>query len=113
MRCHSGSGLYSRFLAPCVSCTYSTLVQEAVVELHKLLLGLFGIEVLEEVSMEVTQLSGGGREKERARKREIRKGARRCEYHTQTIFYNTIRRSFTQPYADFLQHIVTLWRTDK
>lgn len=37
--------------------TYCTLVQESVVELHKLLLGLFGTEVPEEVSMEVTQLS--------------------------------------------------------
>lgn len=36
--------------------TYCTLVQESVVELHKLLLGLFGTEVPEEVSMEVTQL---------------------------------------------------------
>lgn len=40
-----------------VSCaTYCTLVQESVVELHKLLLGLFGTEVPEEVSMEVNQL---------------------------------------------------------
>lgn len=38
--------------------TYCTLVQERVVELHKLLLGLFGTEGSEEVSMEVTELRG-------------------------------------------------------
>lgn len=36
--------------------TYCTLIQEGVVELHKLLLGLFGTEGPEEVSMKVTQL---------------------------------------------------------
>lgn len=40
-----------------VSCaTYCTLVQESVVELNKLLLGLFGTEALEEVSVEVAEL---------------------------------------------------------
>lgn len=36
--------------------TYCTLVQECVVELHKLLLGLFGTEGPEEVCVEVTEL---------------------------------------------------------
>lgn len=36
--------------------TYCTLVQECVVELHKLLLGLFGTEGSEEVCVEVTEL---------------------------------------------------------
>lgn len=36
--------------------TYSTLVQESVAKLHKMLLGLFGIEILKQVSVEVTQL---------------------------------------------------------
>ncbi len=36
--------------------TYCTLVQESIIELPKLLLGLFGTEVPEEVSMEVSQL---------------------------------------------------------
>lgn len=40
------------------SATYGALVQESVVELHKLLLGLFGVEVPEEVGMKVTQLTG-------------------------------------------------------
>lgn len=46
--------------------TYCTLVQESVVELHKLLLGLFGTEVPEEVSMEVTQLRGERRTEDRS-----------------------------------------------
>lgn len=40
------------------SATYGALVQESVVELHKLLLGLFGAEVPEEVGMKVAQLTG-------------------------------------------------------
>lgn len=41
----------------CGCATYRPLVQESVVELHKLLLGLFGIEVLEEVGVKVAQLA--------------------------------------------------------
>lgn len=46
-----------QYLTQCA--TYCTLVQESVVELHKLLLGLFGTEVFEEVSVEVTKLREG------------------------------------------------------
>lgn len=46
------------------SATYGALVQESVVELHKLLLGLFGAEAPEEVGMKVTQLTGEEEEEE-------------------------------------------------
>ena len=38
--------------------TYCTLVQEAVVEFHKLFFGLFSTEVFEEFSMKVAELRG-------------------------------------------------------
>lgn len=41
----------------CGRATYCPLVQESVVELRKLLLGLFGAEVLEEVGVKVAQLA--------------------------------------------------------
>lgn len=41
----------------CGCATYSSLVQESVVELHKLLLCLFGVEVLEEVGVKIAQLA--------------------------------------------------------
>lgn len=47
------------------SATYGALVQESVVELHKLLLGLFGAEVPEEVGMKVTQLTAEEEEEEK------------------------------------------------
>lgn len=47
------------------SATYGALVQESVVELHKLLPGLFGAEVPEEVGMKVTQLTGEEEEEEK------------------------------------------------
>lgn len=43
--------------------TYCPLVQEGVVELHKLLLRLFRVEVLEELSVKVAQLTVQGRKK--------------------------------------------------
>lgn len=41
----------------CGCTTYCPLVQKSVVELHKLLLGLFCIEVLEELGVKVAQLA--------------------------------------------------------
>lgn len=41
----------------CGCTTYCPLVQESGVELHKLLLGLFCIEVLEELGVKVAQLA--------------------------------------------------------
>lgn len=41
----------------CGCATHCPLVQESVVELHKLLLGLFGVEVLDEVGVKVAQLA--------------------------------------------------------
>lgn len=41
------------------SATYCTLVQEGCVKIPKLLFGLFGTEVFEELSMEVTELTIG------------------------------------------------------
>lgn len=43
--------------------TYRPLVQEGVVELHKLLLGLFCVEVLEKVGVKVAQLAAEERKK--------------------------------------------------
>lgn len=40
----------------CGCVTYCPLVQESVVELHKLLLGLFCVEVLKELGVKVAQL---------------------------------------------------------
>lgn len=43
----------------CACTTYRPFVQESVVELHKLLLSLFCVEVLEELGVKVAQLAWG------------------------------------------------------